>query len=1682
MKLKTLFTSVLFLVCGLIGFAQTFTNTSSYNFTNGTVYTTTFNVSGVNSGDILRQVNLKFGDGAMYSAELTRAVITLRNPAGTIVTLLDPNNFNTSLSTTDADRKYVDITLRDHAELNTPKGWADATGNYISNAYPFNYGYWRIPTPGAYSNFTGTHNGTWTLSISYPGLSTSYARKYISSELVFGDEFSFTDIRVTKPNQSCDTKQCIQTGEIYLASNIGYPENQPYTPTIMGGGSCQWNLIANNTAWFYFTASSSTVKFSISGMTKKIESVVATSPNCQGFTLINGGCPTVMYQGTANPVKYYKQSYAAGYSQNHGYELSGLTIGEEYILIIDGMDESSTGTASNFYIEVESGADDGCCEKPDEPSPIVGELTVCSGDDETYSVTNVTGAVYDWTFTGSGTIVGNGTNSISLNDITSGGTLSVVVTSDCGDSPASTIEIIVSPAPDQPSAISGELTVCSGDNETYSVTNVAGATYDWTFTGSGTIVGNGTNSISLNNITSGGTLSVIVTSDCGDSPASTIEITIIPIPVQPSAISGELTVCSGDNETYSVTNVAGATYDWTFTGGGTIVGNGTSSISLNDITSGGTLSVIVTSDCGNSPASSIEITFNTVPNAPTGPVDLDTVCYGDNATYTVDFEAGTTYTWAYSGTGVIVESGNSIDLENITTSGDLTVTSSNECGVGGTFTIGIHVNPIPAIQAGALEDVVCEGDTLFLGVYGGAAEWTGPNGFVSDDEFPVIPNVTTDNAGVYTVAVFNKFGCSADTSFTVVVNDAPIFTASATQYEICEGGSTTISVTGEAGLTYSWDNGLGTGVSHVVSPTSSTDYIVTAANTECQKSDTISIIVVPNVVPTFNLPETICEGEILPILPTTSIEGVEGTWNPTTVSNATSLYTFTPNATQCPIDAVDYTIEVKELPVPVITGPSTYCQGTTVSLSTTQTYAEYAWTTGSTAATITNITAAFSPITVTVTDEFGCVGTSTPFELTESTVTTTNQVITICVGDSALIHGTYQHVAGPYTADFVSAEGCDSISNVILTVNPLPEVTITYDESVCEGSNVLFTATGGGTYVWTTPLGGMHTGANLNVTNAQTANAGTYELTVTNNGCAKDTSVTLTIVELPSISITSSSPICVGETLQLEAEGGTTYTWTNPNGDVTNSSIYTVPNATSADAGSYTVSVMDNGCTKDSTFNVVIVPTPTITFVVQNPVVCGEDGILTLNFANVPDGDYTINYDGGSFDVTILNNTATTTVAPGTYSNLTIEIGNCESALGVTVVVDQAQTPAAPTVSTYPATCEANGYAIIDDYDASVIYLFNPATATLSNDTIFSGNAGTFTVWYISNGCVSEEASFIIDEQLEGPELPELNIATSCDSEGAVTILNYDATNNYTFSEISLGINAEGVITGGEVGVTYELTVSDGNCDKSILFEIPAQLESPTVTISSEDEQTAICLGESIALTANGASTYLWDNDLGSSTTVIVSPTETTTYSVVGTNEFGCIDSTDIAIVVNENPSLAGIANSYFSCYGSAVTMSAGELPTGTTATWTFNDEVVATGNTYEIKPVSANNVGNYYLTITSAEGCSSILKIILVGEACGIVIPSAISPDGDGLNDSFVIDGLAAYPNSEIWIYNRWGNEVFYSNDYQNDWDGRSLSKLNVGGDELPEGTYYYLVKLGGVEGQTGAGEIHKGFVYLKR
>lgn len=92
------------------------------------------------------------------------------------------------------------------------------------------------------------------------------------------------------------------------------------------------------------------------------------------------------------------------------------------------------------------------------------------------------------------------------------------------------------------------------------------------------------------------------------------------------------------------------------------------------------------------------------------------------------------------------------------------------------------------------------------------------------------------------------------------------------------------------------------------------------------------------------------------------------------------------------------------------------------------------------------------------------------------------------------------------------------------------------------------------------------------------------------------------------------------------------------------------------------------------------------------------------------------------------------------------------------------------------------------------------------------------------------------------------------------------------------------------------------------------------------------------------------------------------------------------------------------------------------------------------------------------------------------LFIPEGYSPNSDGINDFFVIRGIENYPNNKIIIFNRWGNKVFEANPYLNTWNGRSQSGLNMGGDELSVGTYFYVLDLGN------GSPVYKGTIYLNK
>ena len=86
--------------------------------------------------------------------------------------------------------------------------------------------------------------------------------------------------------------------------------------------------------------------------------------------------------------------------------------------------------------------------------------------------------------------------------------------------------------------------------------------------------------------------------------------------------------------------------------------------------------------------------------------------------------------------------------------------------------------------------------------------------------------------------------------------------------------------------------------------------------------------------------------------------------------------------------------------------------------------------------------------------------------------------------------------------------------------------------------------------------------------------------------------------------------------------------------------------------------------------------------------------------------------------------------------------------------------------------------------------------------------------------------------------------------------------------------------------------------------------------------------------------------------------------------------------------------------------------------------------------------------------------------------IPNVITPNGDGVNDALVIPGIENYPDHELIIYNQWGDVVYQTRGYKNDWVG------TYNGEPLPDGTYFYIFK----ENRNQAGPYTRGFITIIR
>ncbi len=107
--------------------------------------------------------------------------------------------------------------------------------------------------------------------------------------------------------------------------------------------------------------------------------------------------------------------------------------------------------------------------------------------------------------------------------------------------------------------------------------------------------------------------------------------------------------------------------------------------------------------------------------------------------------------------------------------------------------------------------------------------------------------------------------------------------------------------------------------------------------------------------------------------------------------------------------------------------------------------------------------------------------------------------------------------------------------------------------------------------------------------------------------------------------------------------------------------------------------------------------------------------------------------------------------------------------------------------------------------------------------------------------------------------------------------------------------------------------------------------------------------------------------------------------------------------------------------------------------------------------------------------GSTADTVVITLRDCSILVVPDAFSPNKDGVNDTYVIQGLDYYPDNSFQVFNRWGSKIYERSPYRNTWDGTNEGKLNWGTD-LPESTYYFILDPGNDK------EVITGYIYLRR
>lgn len=578
---------------------------------------------------------------------------------------------------------------------------------------------------------------------------------------------------------------------------------------------------------------------------------------------------------------------------------------------------------------------------------------------------------------------------------------------------------------------------------------------------------------------------------------------------------------------------------------------------------------------------------------------------------------------------------------------------------------------------------------------------------------------------------------------------------------------------------------------------------------------------------------------------------------------------------------------------------------------------------------------------------------------------------------------------------------------------------------------------------------------NINIDNAQTGDV--YILLITNfsdqpteiNAGTENSSIGTTDCDIVLCDLTATiavnSPICLGNSIQLagsvSAVGNTvTYQWTGPNGFTSTEQNPTIPNATTANNGAYSLEVTVDECTSPAATIDINVVDFTVSVFHTTPTCVG--GLLLFQANTTPavpmptyewvgPNGYTATGQSPAInELTLANN--------GTYTVSVTSSGCPSETASTTLVITQ---PAAIATANSPVciggTLTLN--AALEPADGGATYTwtgpngFSATGSTATVDNFDAAQSGDYWLNASSNGCIAATDTISIGTYQLAATAQQVGSVCSGGSTGEATAAAPAGTSPlaYNWSTGATTVNATDLSAGA-----YTVTITDANNCIATASATITNFPPPSTTIQGKFD---FCEGQTASLDAGNFVSYIWST--GASTPVIL-PNTAGSYAVTVTDTNGCT-ATAAATVIQNSALLPTIVGNLL------------VLPTSSTVLSVEGNYDAYTWSNGSLTPTATvSDSGIYSVTVTDSNECIASNSVQVTKLL--VTIPNAFSPNGDDTNDLFHLNFPSQYvTNYQLTIYDRWGQQVFTTDQLSEGWNGEK------DGIPLPIGVYAYYLSL---------------------